>query len=340
MSHTAPRTAAPPRQRRRRRVPGYLLLSLALLLIVLACLCIWLTGQRRTGIEREAALSAALEQLRSEETQQQEELERLRDSLADRQTALDEARETINQWEAQSLPAASGILPEYTRLYPEMYAQPWKGDTVTGGKVVCLTFDDGPSANTDRILATLEQYGVKATFFVVGQTGEADQQRMRDIVAAGHTLAVHSWSHDYKKIYASVEAYLEDFNRLYEWIHEVTGVYPQIFRFPGGSINSYDRGVYQEIIAEMTRRGFVYFDWNVSAQDATVKQQAASVITESCLQGIGKDLAVVLAHDSAPRSTTADALPAVIEGYRAAGYTFAPLTPGVTPVIMGYAVEK
>lgn len=311
----------------------YLFFGSAVFLAALGCLCAWLMVQRQAGTEREAELTGQLEERLTE-------LERLQSSLADRENALDEAQKTIEMMEEYSLLTPEGTAPEYTQLYPDMYAQPWEGETITGGKTVCLTFDDGPSANTDKILAILEEYGVKATFFVVGKTGEKDQQRMRDIVAAGHTLAVHSWSHDYHQIYASVETFLDDFHRLYEWIYEVTGVYPQVFRFPGGSINGYNRGTYQEIISEMTRRGFVYFDWNASAQDATVKPLAVSVITENCLKGVGKDLVVVLAHDSAARGTTVEALPFVIEGYQEAGYRFAALTPGVTPVIMEYKVEK
>ena len=86
----------------------------------------------------------------------------------------------------------------------------------------------------------------------------------------------------------------------------------------------------------MTRRGFVYFDWNASAQDATAASRPAADITASCLRGVGRDLAVVLCHDSAARRTTADALPAVIEGYQRAGYTFSALHPGVKQVTMGY----
>ena len=142
--------------------------------------------------------------------------------------------------------------------------------------------------------------------------------------------------YDYKKVYASVEAFLEEFNSLYQWIYQTAGVYPSVYRFPGGSLNGYNRGVYQEIIAEMTRRGFVYYDWNASAQDATRTPRPASDIAQDCLKGVGRDLVVVLAHDSAARTTTADALPAIIEGYQAAGYTFAAITPGVTPVTMGY----
>ena len=276
------------------------------------------------------------QQTRLEE--QQTWLEEQRTQLKEQQSLLDEAQETIDFLSQYSLVSPDGETPEYAALYPDFYAPRWTGEKVTGGRVCCLTFDDGPSANTDRILEILDEYGVKATFFVIGTSASSavNQERLRKIVAAGHTIGMHSWSHTYSKVYASVESFLEEFNRLYEWIYEVTGVYPTVFRFPGGSINNYNRGVYQEIIAEMTRRGFVYYDWNASAQDATVTPRAASAIAESCLRGIGQDLVVVLAHDSAARTTTADALPAVIEGYRAAGYTFSALHPGVTPVNMGY----
>ena len=303
---------------------------------VLAAACGWLAVRQGIVLGREGELGRQLDQLERELTRRQSDCQRQRRELEERQEELDRARDTIDLLEKYSLAAPDGTAPEYTTLFPELYAPEWTGERVAGGRVCCLTFDDGPSPNTDRILDILDQYGIKATFFVVGRTGAADQERMRRIVASGHTIAMHSWSHDYNKIYASVEDFLEDFDQLYHWIHEVTGVYPSVFRFPGGSINGYDRGLYQEIIAEMTRRGFIYFDWNASAQDATVTPRAPSDIAADCLKGAGRDLVVVLSHDSAARGTTADALPAVIEGYQAAGYAFSPLHPGVTPVTMGY----
>ncbi len=194
---------------------------------------------------------------------------------------------------------------------------------------VYLTFDDGPSARTDEILEILDKYGVKATFFVVGANEEGDLERMQKIVAAGHTLAIHSYSHDYKKIYASVEAYLEDFNQMFCQIYEATGVKPQIFRFPGGSVNSYNVGIHQQLIAEMTRRGFVYFDWNVANGDAVFsKIQPSSTLTANALKGVGTARrAIILMHDSSAKTTTVEALPAIIEGYLEAGYSFAALTP-------------
>lgn len=238
--------------------------------------------------------------------------------------------------EARTLLAALKLRinpPGYTALFPDFYAQPWK--RLRGsGRTCCLTFDDGPSPNTDLVLETLDRYGVKATFFVVGAEKTADdQERLRKIVAAGHTLAMHSWSHDHNVIYSSVEAFLTDLHRVYCWIYEATGVYPQLFRFPYGSNSGYNRAtVYRDIIAEMARRGFTYYDWNISARDAVIDPRPAAEIAANCLQGIGREFVVVLSHDSTPRLTTAEAMPAVIEGYRSAGYAFSSLRPGMKRV--------
>ena len=216
---------------------------------------------------------------------------------------------------AEPEPPAAEV-PAYTELYPELYADDSLRGTVDVDNAVYLTFDDGPSARTDEILEILDKYGVKATFFVVGANEEGDLERMQKIVAAGHTLAIHSYSHDYKKIYASVEAYLEDFNQMFCQIYEATGVKPQIFRFPGGSVNSYNVGIHQQLIAEMTRRGFVYFDWNVANGDAVFsKIQPSSALTANALKGVGTARrAIILMHDSSAKTTTVEALPAIIAG--------------------------
>ena len=338
--HTSP--AAP-------RTPFLVLFIITLVaLAALAAVCGWRIVRQRTLMDQQAGLleqeTARLEQeledRRRDYEQQREELESQRARIEEQQTQLDEAQETIDHLSHYPPAPPDGDTPAYTALFPNFYAPRWTGETVSGGRVCYLTFDDGPSANTDRILETLDEYGVKATFFIVGSsaTSAASQERMRKIVAAGHTIAMHSWSHSYNTVYASVESFLTEFNKLYEYIHEVTGVYPTVFRFPGGSINAYNRRVYQEIIAEMTRRGFVYYDWNVSAGDATATVRNVDLIIEDCLKGIGMYPALVLAHDTAVRTTTADALPAVIEAYQAAGYTFSALHPGVKPITFGYPI--
>lgn len=233
--------------------------------------------------------------------------------------------------------AVGAEAPAYTQLYPELYAPEVVRGTEDIEKSVYLTFDDGPSERTDEILKILDEYEVKATFFVVGSHDEAGLARLRAITEAGHTLAIHSYTHDYLKIYDSVEAYLEDFNEMYCQIVEATGVAPRIFRFPGGSINGYNGNVYRGIIAEMTRRGFVYFDWNATNGDAaSTKIQSAEVLAANALKGTGSRRAIVLMHDSAVKTTTVTALPTIIEGYRDAGFTFYPLTPETRSITFGY----
>ena len=230
--------------------------------------------------------------------------------------------------------------PDYMDLYPELMIHPERWGSVGEEKTVYLTFDDGPSARTAEILDILQRYGVKATFFTVGQTDEAAAGLFKRIAAEGHCLGVHSFSHDYRTIYSSVEAFLTDFKAQYDWIVQTTGVHPQIFRFPGGSINSYSGGLYQELVAEMTRRGFAYFDWNVSGGDATGQATAASVAAGATRGMDSLRRAVVLLHDSAPRTYTVAALPAIIEAYQAAGFTFRTLSPQVRAVTFSYPNPK
>ena len=142
----------------------------------------------------------------------------------------------------------------YQRLYPDMIVEntPVFTDDASQ-KMVYLTFDDGPTKRTLEILDILEQYNIKATFFVIYRGDQASRDILKAVADAGHTIGIHSGTHDYKKIYQSTEAFIEDFYTTYALVEEVTGIKADIFRFPGGSINSYNQGVYQEIIAEIGR---------------------------------------------------------------------------------------
>ena len=185
-------------------------------------------------------------------------------------------------------------------------------DSSAGIRRVYLTFDDGPSANTDRILDILNQYGVKATFFVVGKEGYADQYRR--IVEDGHTLAMHSYSHKYSEIYASLDAYREDLTKLHDFLYELTGEDCNIVRFPGGSSNTISHVDMWELIDYLNRENMVYFDWNVSSGDAAGGGQSTAQIRKNVLGTVDQfSNAVVLFHDAAGKDSTVDALPAIIE---------------------------
>lgn len=228
-------------------------------------------------------------------------------------------------------------IPAYQELFPELYAQPHEWNSVEKDMVCYLTFDDGPSARTPEILEILNRYGAKATFFVVGKESEEAKQWMRNIVEEGHAIGVHSYTHEYRTIYDSVEAYLEDFAKEYHLIEETTGVAPQVFRFPGGSINAYNGQIYQEIVSEMVRRGFVYFDWNRENGDAVKNPPSAETMAQNALSKLGSaSRVIILMHDSQSRDKTVACLPAVIEGYQNAGYSLEALTPEVRPIIYSY----
>lgn len=165
-------------------------------------------------------------------------------------------------------------------------------------KTMYLTFDDGPSAeNTSAVLDILREKGIKATFFVVGENVRKNPAVAKRIVEEGHTIGIHCNEHDYKKIYASVDSYLEDFQKAYDAVYEVTGAEPELFRFPGGSINAYNKKVYEDIIEEMTSRGFVYVDWNASLEDAVKKSEPEELIANARESTLGRRRVVLLAHD-------------------------------------------
>lgn len=157
----------------------------------------------------------------------------------------------------------------YEELYPELYAYGASEVKYVDDKdYVYLTFDDGPSKYTENILYYLDLYDIKATFFVIPDGTETCNNRMKRIVESGHTIGIHTACHDYEKIYKDVKSYLEDFNLAYTRVYEATGIKCRLFRFPGGSVNDYNEATRDAIIEEMTRRGFIYFDWNVDSRDA------------------------------------------------------------------------
>lgn len=212
----------------------------------------------------------------------------------------------------------------YMELYPDMYVESIKPVIhLEKKKVVYLSFDDGPSHITGDILDTLEEYDAKATFFVLGCTiTEEGETCLKEMVKQGHAIGIHTYSHNYKNIYSSVEAFLEDFYQDYLLIYETTGVKVNIFRFPWGSYNSYNKNIRDELIAEMKRRGFTYYDWNVSAEDS-VGNPTEYRIKRNVLKDL--DLyngPIVLLHDSPVNRLTAITLPDIIKSLIEKGYGF------------------
>lgn len=203
--------------------------------------------------------------------------------------------------------------------------------TPTTKKTVYLTFDDGPSTNTDKILDILKQYNIKATFFVIGKSNKYSKNMYKRIIDEGHSIGNHTYSHQYETIYATEKNFMEDFKRLENYIYDITGVHMDIMRFPGGSNTTMphkysDDKFMKNITTKILYDGYQYFDWNVDSKDAKVVKQDKDVIINTVLEGVRKNNpAIVLFHDSLPKTTTVEALPIIIEELLKENYTFGTL---------------
>ncbi len=206
--------------------------------------------------------------------------------------------------------------------------------TSSAAHKVYLTFDDGPSIYTDDILDILAEYGVKATFFVVGKEESFNEEMLCRIVDEGHTLGLHSYSHKYAEIYESVEAFAEDFKKLQDSVYEATGYRSYVYRFPGGSSNQVSQLDMMEFVEYLDTQSVEFYDWNVSAGDGGSVLLDVDTIVANCTKNITqRGTTIVLMHDSADKATTVEALPKIIENLQAMKDTvILPITEDTAPM--------
>ncbi|MCI8788976.1 MAG: polysaccharide deacetylase [Lachnospiraceae bacterium] len=203
-------------------------------------------------------------------------------------------------------------------------------EEVSAAHKVYLTFDDGPGANTQKILDILDEYDVKATFFVVGKEGSAAEEAMKRIVEDGHTLGMHSYTHSYSQVYESLENFGEDLEKEREYLYEVTGVWSNVYRFPGGSSNTVSKIDMREFARYLDEQGIRFFDWNISSGDGGSYLVPTETLVENCTANIRKySTSVILMHDAPGKTTTLEALPKIIETIQAMDDTaILPITNG------------
>ena len=165
-------------------------------------------------------------------------------------------------------------------------------------KSMYLTFDDGPSKeNTDKVLDVLKEKNIKATFFLIGEYVEKYPEVARRIAQEGHTIGIHCYRHDYQVLYESVNSYLEDFWKAYDVILATTGVKAELVRFPGGSVNAYNKDTCKDIAEELTKQGFVFFDWNASLDDAVGEKEPEQLLINARFTTLDRKKVVMLLHD-------------------------------------------
>lgn len=187
-------------------------------------------------------------------------------------------------------------------------------------KIVYLTFDDGPSENTGKILDILEKYNAKATFFITGAS-EEHRPLIKKAYESGHTIGLHTYSHNYSEVYSTEEAYFADLEKIGKVAEEQIGFVPCFIRFPGGASNlvsaKYNKGIMTRLTAAVQEKGYQYYDWNVDSGDGSgcgKDQILANAMTDRFSHPM------ILFHDSESKDATVEALPQIIEYYENLGY--------------------
>lgn len=200
-----------------------------------------------------------------------------------------------------------------------------------GEKLVFLTFDDGTSTTvTPQILKILDEYQVKATFFLTGRNiingGEAAKKLVLEEFERGHAIANHSYSHDYKILYPNrvlnLQNFIADFKKTDEILKEILGegFSTRVLRCPGG-FGSWKN--MSQLSSYMEENNLVSIDWNSLSKDAEGAKKSAKELIENVKETAeGKEIVVILMHDTYGKEETAKALPKIIEYFQKNGYEF------------------
>lgn len=179
----------------------------------------------------------------------------------------------------------------------------------TGNKVIALTFDDGPGPYTAHLLDILDQYGAKATFFLIGSKVSGQASVVRSIQARGHQLGNHSWSHpELPKL--SVDQITGEIDRTNEAIRQATGVKPSILRPPYGAVN----GV---VLEQLRLRNMSSILWSVDTRDWADRN--SQIVCSRAVAG-ARPGAVILMHDI--HQTSVNAVPCILSSLKQQGYSF------------------
>ncbi len=282
---------------------------------------------KTTAIEK---LDESNNDLESQLSKTESELKKAKSDKKKLESENSKLKKQITELKAKRKNSASSVKNTTSKKTSTKKPKPVAQNPKPTGKICYLTFDDGPTSNTLKILKILDKYDVKATFFVV-DTPQTKIEYVKQIHATGHTIGLHSNSHNYAQIYKSTTAYFTDLKKISNTVKKYTGVESKVMRFPGGGSNmvsaQYKKGIMSTLTHEVTKKGYTYFDWNVDSGDASATTVSRTKIVNNVLNGAkGKSSICVLMHDAKAKTTTVDALPKIIEGLKKQGFTFKPLT--------------
>lgn len=191
-------------------------------------------------------------------------------------------------------------------------------------KIAYLTFDDGPSDNTTKILDILQEKKAVASFFVIGNIiAEKEEKIIRQAIKQGNAVGIHTYCHEQCDIYCDKEHFFDDYNKAERVLERITGKKPTLHRFPWGSNNGYISSYVDEVVQQLEKRGVKSFDWNVSGEDSVGKNVPEQVIFANVKKDLMRfDRPIILLHDSAAMKHTTTVLPQMIDYIREQGYEF------------------
>ncbi len=233
-----------------------------------------------------------------------------------RGAAYEDAPVYLPEYKVRALVNASGEpTADYFEIYPPSEDE----------KVIYLTFDDGPSTKiTPKILDILKRYHVRATFFVVGKNAEKNPEIIKRIAKEGHSVASHSYTHDYDVLYADPETFRSEIKTARQALLNIVGekYYTDIFRFPGGAFRN-ERAEMKNVLIE---ENIPFVNWNALTGDAETQNPAPyDLIMRAKRTAKDANSVVLLMHDAPLKQATVDALPTIIEYFKDKGYRFLPL---------------
>lgn len=220
------------------------------------------------------------------------------------------------------LKKAKEIEKAYEKLEKEREIAERERKKKEDGKIAYLTFDDGPSPHvTPQILDILDEYNIKATFFVLGNMAKKYPDILKRIHESGHSIGNHSYSHSYKSLYRNTTNFLNELKATDKVLKDILGdsFESNIIRFPGGSFGQ-QKAPFRKAVME---NGYIYYDWNALNGDAEGQKRSKSQLIERLKSTAnGQKELVILMHDTDTKQTTVDALPEIIEYLMEQGYVF------------------
>ncbi len=292
------------RRKRVRRIKRIIITFVVILLLLPTCLSVYL-------IFRVSSLEKRLDVISDMQNQ----------SVSETQV---DAEETTAETEAASGSSVSGGASDISETTPVPQGL---------GKKVYLTFDDGPGPNTNKLLDILKKNGIKATFFVTGKTDDFSKEIYKRIVEEGHTLGMHSYSHVYEEIYASEKAFAQDLDKIYEYLYDVTGVYPKFYRFPGGSSVQDTSVPIEDLISILEERGITYLDWNVISPDIRDSSVGKVRMIKELMSDVQKyETSVVMFYDTQTQPMTIKTLTSFIKKLKKNQYEILPVDENTAPI--------